>query len=204
MAKRYIQDETHFFNFLAKYCDGESFRCLLESKQAEQAAQLLKSIYDDTDKLNRFTYAVKQDKPDLSLSYLITFNSFVKPQYDEFINAERNFGIENFEEFKQMIIESLYNKCGVYIFSSGEKPNIVYHYVGFSVSLHNRVITSLRERFKGLPERFTISIVENYSEVDCAMLEIYLISKLKPLLNKQSKFEGESTLLSNFNPEVTT
>lgn len=87
--------------------------------------------------------------------------------------------IQTTNEFDELILK-LQNVGGIYIF--WENDNIVY--VGKSMNLQGRIPQSLQDRLKMTPDINYLSIICCDSDADVHILEILLITELKPLCNR--------------------
>lgn len=73
------------------------------------------------------------------------------------------------------------NVSGLYFFFADEK----LLYVGKSINLSERIITSFRERYTFRKDINMVGVIEMPNLADLQIAEPYFISKLKPLMNKE-------------------
>ena len=140
-----------------------------------------------------------------------------EPNYDDWIDTH-NFIDSNVKEYKEILhiksnnliadealksltstyrsfskifidfVNSLDNVKGVYLFFCGNK--VVY--VGKSLNLKMRMLSSLEERVKQVSIDY-ISAIECLTEADCHILEVVLITEFKPELNVDCSCSDYST-----------
>jgi len=67
-------------------------------------------------------------------------------------------------------------------------------YIGSSSNLYMRIIPSFWEKFGYNYEEIYVQIAPTQSLIDALVYELYLINKIKPLLNLKSKYGGNLTL----------
>ena len=81
-------------------------------------------------------------------------------------------------------------ESGIYIFETIKGEAL---YIGRSVNLAARISSSFEQRFGKYNEQvFLRCVLRNHS--DAALLEVYFIATLKPLLNSDCKYEAPLTL----------
>lgn len=89
------------------------------------------------------------------------------------------------------LLEDIYNRSGVYLFETGDGQPL---YVGRSTSnLQSRIASSFMGRFDNYNEQIFLKVALCNAS-DTALLEVYLITTLKPILNRDCRYEDELTL----------
>lgn len=109
---------------------------------------------------------------------------YEKAKKENFIKAV--IDLERTKESTRKTLEAIYQAPGVYYLYDKDK-NLIY--IGKSVNLASRVVTSMRER---KAKFFKYSVIKNESNMN--LYEVYLICKYKPLLNSACKSEDELTI----------
>jgi len=85
-------------------------------------------------------------------------------------------------------IKKLKNLSGVYSFWLN---NGTLLYIGMSSNLKERILTSFRTRFNKYTKDISLRYISTKSLSNAAVLEVYLICKYKPILNKLSKYKDK-------------
>lgn len=93
------------------------------------------------------------------------------------------------DEFKEVLL-SLYETPGIYSFWIGDDVM----YVGMSVNLQARILSSYSERFRNSEAPVYLKYIKTASRNDAAILEVYLIGKLNPVLNSAANHGDGVTL----------
>lgn len=89
------------------------------------------------------------------------------------------------------LAESAYKQPGIYIFETAGGDSL---YVGRSIDLGSRIVSSFRERLKGFNEQVYLKLILCGSKSDAAVLEVYFIVTLKPLFNTTCNYTDKLAL----------
>lgn len=185
--KFYFKNENHFDNFLEK-----------NGNLLPEAKKLIKAMYQKAEKnetfyrelLNVFTYNYRNKNFNSEETIKSIMDILRKKDEVEKLKLSKDLGYVrsyNFEEFfkycfdgvatKQFedVINFLEYKCGLYFLYNENKELI---YIGKSKNLASRIPTSIRDR-KAFYMKFKLC----FNLSDMHILELYYISKLKPVLN---------------------
>lgn len=196
----YFQSLFHFFNFCNKYInlrrkDEEAVSYFVD--RAIKGDMLCQAI------INRFTAILKFEKDNIVEKEKIIL--ILRDSYYENIEikkAIKKYGLnlnifadinaifkeENYSLSQEFIneIEDLIQVYGLYFLYDINKKLI---YIGKSKNLSERIPTSVKERGAHyLKYKITKTLT------DAHILELYYIAKLKPILNKDSKENDDTTL----------
>lgn len=196
----YFQTSFHFLNFCNKY---------ISLKKEDQEALLHfvdRAINGDIicqTIINRFTAILKFEKDNIVEKEKIIL--MLRESYYDAIDLKKSikkyglnlniFGDINaiFKEEKYSVsqefieeMDALFQVYGLY-FLYDENKNLIY--IGKSKNLNERIPTSVKERGAHyLKYKVTNTLT------DAHILELYYIAKLKPILNKDSKENDDTTL----------
>ena len=122
-----------------------------------------------------------------------------KEQFDEAIVAYEQYNRDLSDDFVSLL-EYAEGEAGVYFLWCEDK--IVY--VGKSIDLQQRVLTSLKERSHSC-NIDKVSMIFTPTIADMHILEIYMITYLKPMLNKDCTCDDKPTMfeLPTFSSDIT-
>jgi len=198
MAKSfYFKSVTHFLNFCNKY---ESF----EKEELENLSVLCeRAICNDKlsmDLISKLTYFLRFDSGNNKIKYICEISKFIESPYiseivvesgifNEDLKSDISYQYKNSEiilsdNFVKSLEKLRYSK-GLYFFYD-EKKELIY--IGKSRDLGRRILSSTRERN---PYFVKYKITRTMS--DANVLELYYISKIKPVLNRESKEIDKTT-----------
>lgn len=180
----YIKSEKHFLNFIKhalrnnkdinvdKLLDDESYIYLIYSKGH----------------VDYFTWDVREDPYLLEKDNLLNWLREKEGYSEVFIP----YSLEHIiiAELNAELIE-LNNVPGIYSFWA---DNDIPLYVGTSINLGERILTSFSERFQRFKEQIYLKYIKAETKSDAAILELYFIGKLKPALNGTFKYDDAVTL----------
>lgn len=129
--------------------------------------------------------------------YLNKTYSPVSEKDDEFVEFSLNkLNIENKNDVRVFL--NAIDKIGVYILSKTIDINkdSVY-YVGKSINLKSRILSSITERkIFNKCDYFYVSVIDTYNKIDSSLIELYLINKYNPELNREGKHQQKSSIIS--------
>ena len=148
------------------------------------------------------------DEPDFS-SYRDT-SSFISENVNLFHQAikkeQLNDAIANYSQYNGALskdfialLEYAVGKAGVYCLWCDK--TIVY--VGKSIDLQQRVLTSLKERTRSC-EINEVSMIFTPTLADMHILEVYMITHFKPILNKDCACEDEPIMFAPLDEMLKT
>lgn len=200
MKQPFIKSEQHFINFLNKFA--------FQNKEKINTNYLLsidfyiKTIYNKGF-AEDYTWAVRNDYKYLYEKKLF---SFIDKQ-----NTITGESIKFFEEFSHynkynwtndflILLKTLKGKSGVYIFDSSRRKTL---YVGQSINLQERIVSSFNERFDKYNKKVYLKCIVCKTPADSPIIEVYLIGKLKPVFNGTSKYMGTLSVKVNNIPDYT-
>ncbi|HBN27238.1 MAG TPA: hypothetical protein DD405_07200 [Desulfobacteraceae bacterium] len=180
----YIKSENHFINILNKTARDTPG---INHKKILKAESYIDFIYSK--KLtDQFTWDLRENpyllEEDMLLRWLqqnhSTGDSYIPSGLEHIMTAEFQ------DEVKQ-----LNDIPGVYSFWSTSKIPL---YIGISNNLKERIINSFSERFTKYKKPIYFRYLSTETSMDAALLEIYFIGKLKPSLNRTSKYSDKLTI----------
>lgn len=190
----YVQSKNHLQNIITK--------ALKENKYTPDKDKLLpmefiiEQLFKSSTKngnpilniVDQFSWDIKQD-PSLVeedkfwnwFSKKSTIDSFTTPN-----DIEHILTAEFLDRLKTLIKVS-----GVYLFFNKKNHPL---YIGMSINIQERSLTSFRERFSkyNKPVYFTACVTQNAA--DAAIIEAYFINQYKPTLNGATKYDEKPTL----------
>ena len=180
----YIKDQSHFINYLNKMIRiyGEN----IDGKRLMSSDFYVKHIYVNNLQ-DAFCWEVKTNIDVLyeeNVLNFITRKTWIS-SYNETLESEN--WTDKFKEF----IASVHRQSGVYLFETKRKQPL---YVGVSINLNDRIPSSYNEKFLNYEKPVYLKCILCSMPVDAAILEVYLIGKLKPAFNKTSKYTGDISL----------
>lgn len=184
MNKFYFNDEQHLINYFKKWYKKDVDFVFLERVYEKcKTSEELRGILSSTTFELRNGKDVEVIERNLKSmrNYLDNPLEFINFQNEEFKKFYRN-------EFCKTFLDSCCNlqfTPGIYFMYNFNKQLI---YIGKSVNLSNRMISSSRER-----EPYYIKYKTTKSFSDCHVLELYYINLLKPCLNKSEKSQDDLT-----------
>ena len=118
-----------------------------------------------------------------------TFHKIIrKEQFDETIAEYEQYNRALSEDFISLL-EFAEGKCGVYCLWC----NNLIVYVGKSIDLQQRVLTSLKERSRSCDIE-EVSMIFTPTIADMHILEVFMITYYKPILNKDCTCDDEPTM----------
>ena len=178
MAKySWLQNETHFIRYIEK-----SIR--LSDEEIDAAELLPEDFYIQyiykTGLAERFTWDLRSNKRLVTEKNVM---SWLKEHSK--INGVKLPKISNViftEEFTEFITP-LKDISGIYSFWSAYDEAL---YLGKSVDLQTRIVSSFLERMNNYGKPVYLKII-SAQRGDIGFLEMYLISKMKPILNTEGK-----------------
>lgn len=178
----YIQNQKHFVNLIKKIA-RESGQ-YLSPDHVLPLEVYVKEAYEHADE---FTWGIRQD---ITLLYAENFY--------EWLRYKRTAGFSIPQEVDQITTEIFHEKLeelrgisGVYSFWSTAGTCL---YVGVSVDLSRRILSSFLYRFRHYSHVVFLRYIPTRTASDAAVLETLCIAKTKPVLNRTAKFEDECTL----------
>lgn len=188
----YIQSEEHFKNYLAKAArDGG-----VDNKELFPPGFYIEHIYG-TSRMDEYTWKVKQDaswlRREKVREFLSTPETYEFPWPYGWDTTKVTMAFEN-------LITDLEGVSGVYIFETNTGDTL---YAGRSfTSLGNRVAQSFNAHFQNYNEQVFVKC-HPCNPADAAILEMYLITSLKPLFNRDSMCEELPTIKIENTPKST-
>lgn len=200
-----FKNSNHFLNFALKWCDISVYENYDED-DLHKCSLILKSIYNKNKRYySDLAKDILDNNPTLTIEYLEKYIS-LKNKIKSYNKIKRSSlkDIPNLEYLKYELKSC--NKSGIYVFHDIENDNIsTVFYIGYSNNLQSRVISSLSEKIDLIDKDvFYVSIIDNYNDLDSALLEIYLINKHNPILNKGYKFNQKESKLINEKEFITS
>jgi len=179
----YIQDREHFRRYLEKAARNSG----IDSSQMYPFEFYKQNIWD-AGVADLYTWKLKLSAEWLTRckvrEFLAQINS---PEFSWPYKWDRLCLSEDFTG----LLEDVYNRSGVYLFEAKDGQSL---YVGRSTSnLQSRIATSFMERFDNYNEQVFVKIAL-CNPSDTALLEVYLITTLKPILNRDCRYEDTLTL----------
>ena len=189
----YIKSEEHFINFIN--------RVISENPEIDENQLLDSESYIDfiySKKLtDTFTWGLKENPRLLEENNLLVWLQKYNSTGLQLIpsNLENILTAEFSDEIKK-----LKHISGVYSFWSKSKIPL---YVGVSIDIQTRAISSFSERFNKYKKEVYFRYISTITATDAAVLEVYFIGKLKPSLNGASKYSDNLTLKLITEPEFS-
>lgn len=178
----YIKNQEHFRNYIQKVVRESAH--ILEEDSLMPVGQYVHEAFEHADE---FTWKMKEDVTVLHENNFWEWLRFKKvagfsmpPEVDQITTQVFNDTIDDLAGSPG--IYSFWNKAGMCL------------YVGVSCDIAGRIVTSFTERFKHYSDAVFLRYITTKSASDAAVLEVLFIVKLKPVLNKTSKFDDEFTL----------
>ena len=191
----YFKQETHFLNYIKK-----GFRDEGAEFDGRLTIPLLKfykwsSQYNKLDAVNRFTWDYKHRMSTISANGLEEY----KTTYLRDLPNYSGIDLDSFsDDFIKYVIEAgCIPGCYALYDCSG-----AIAYVGKSIDLSSRVLTSLknRDQFSNITD---VAIIHCKAKADISILEAHLIASMKPYLNRDQMTDDLPTIeLANV-PEMT-
>lgn len=191
----YFKQETHFLNYVKK-----GFRDECVEFDGRLIIPLLKfykwsNEYNKLDAVNRFTWDYKHRISTITAASLEEY----KLTYVRDLPNYTGIDIDSFsDDFIKHVIEAgcVPGCYGLYDCSGA------IAYVGKSVDLSSRVLTSLKNRDQ-FSEITDVAIIPCKSKADISILEAHLIASLKPYLNRDQMTDDFPTIELVNVPEMT-
>lgn len=177
----YIQDQNHFRNYIDLIM-RENIQNLDEN-QFMPIGQYVHTAWEFADS---FSWSLRNDP---TLLHEDKFWEWIKFKKVQGFSIPVEIDHIMTDEFSKTM-EDLYLRPGVYSFWN---KNNVCLYVGVSVDLSSRIITSFTERFKHYVNVVNLRYISTKTRSDASVLETILIAKLKPILNTTGKFDDDFT-----------
>jgi len=180
----YITSSDHFINILNKLVRENDD---IDKGNLLEAAAYIELIYDK--KLgDAFTWASKNDPHLLENENLLKWLQYQNVLGSQYLDSHLESIMT--AEFRN-ILKDLNNVSGVYSFWSKSDIPI---YIGVSLDLHSRALSSFGDRFRKYKTEVYFKYISTETSTDAAVLEVYFIGKLKPSLNGSSKYGDSLTL----------
>jgi len=199
MKESFIKTQDHFMNYLNKTIK-------LNSDKIDTSKLLPLKFYIDTifnkGLTNDYTWKLRNDFEYLYENKLLDFINSKKMIKGTFQKVEENILYKKYDwtnEFLELL-RSLKGRAGVYIFTSSKNKTL---YIGQSVNLQERILSSFNERFTNYPNKVYLKCVVCESAIDSTILEVYFIGKLKPVFNSTAKYKGKLSIIVKNIPEFT-
>jgi hypothetical protein len=186
----YIKDQYHFENFIKKSIEINLSK--IDESDILPIAEYSKLLYGKKC-MNDYTFRIYNNPKLLEKYNLFNYlkENEVKPHnMFEAHTQDRMYKIKSQEAVE--LLQSLNNVPGVYIFENHKQKTL---YVGVSINLQERIISSYQERkvfFKGSQVYFKVCVTNN--NADAHILEMYFINTLNPLLNGTGNYKETPTI----------
>jgi|GEM_PF-2336112 len=178
----YIQSKRHFINYLNKALRNSDE--VIDETQLLPGAFYLEQVYD-RGLADEYTWALKCDGIGL-LQEDKLWAWLSEPPKRPLFQAGHVFRHRVSEEFEARVWK-LQDTSGVYGFWRDDETPL---YVGRSVrNLGSRMGQSFEERFTNYDRPVYLRYIETPNGSDACILEMYFISKLKPLLNRRGNYD---------------
>jgi len=188
----YIKDKEHFRRYLEKAAREGG----IDPRQTFPLEFYTQNIYD-AGIADDYAWKVRQSAEWLIHSKVREFLAQINsPEFSWPYKWDR---LCLSEEFTQLL-EDVYNRSGVYVFETEDGQAL---YVGRSISsLQSRIPQSFMGRFDHYNEQVFVRLALCNAS-DTALLEVYLITTLKPILNRDCRYEDKLTLAVDGIPPFT-
>jgi hypothetical protein len=189
----WIKSEEHFINYLKNVASKSDE---VKTDDILDAETYIEFIYSKklTDK---FTWALRSDPCLLENEKF--FNWLQRNNTTGYLDIPSDYEHELTAQFIDEL-KNLSGVPGVYSFWTKKDTPL---YVGVSINLSDRILSSFSERFRKYKRQVYLRHVVTESAADAAVLEVYFINLLKPALNGSSKYADTLTLSMPAIPEFT-
>lgn len=187
--RKYIQSEEHFINYINSILSSNSE--FVDHDKLMTSEFYVEHIYK-AGLADKYMWQVRTDFSNLYEENILNFINF----NNTISYVNENLYTKDFINF----ISALHNIPGVYVFETIKKKPL---YIGMSINLHDRAISSFNERFLTYNKRVYLKCIKCNSAIDAGIVEVYLIGKLKPPLNVTSKYFGDTTVIVSNIPPFT-
>jgi len=185
----YIKSQEHLENFIKKVVsENVDF---IDSGKILPINFIIEKVFSITANKKApddFSWALKSDPTIVEEENF--FEWYRKKTCHDTLSIDPNFEHLFTGEFKQKI-EELEKIPGVYLFTNKKDASL---YIGMSMDLRERVLSSFKERFSKYNKPVYLYICRCNNASDASILELYFINLYKPSLNGSSKYNADVTL----------
>lgn len=191
----FIKEEGHFRNYISKAIQLNS-DCI-DHSDLLSLDEYCKLIYDQRF-MNDYTFKLREN-PFLLERYSLT--KYLKENdanphnmLDAVAKNLQRLFVKEFQDF----ISNLFCKSGVYLFETHKGKSL---YIGVSINLHERILSSYWTRFKEYKSPVYLRVCQTSNKADAHILEMYFINVYQPIMNTTGNHKELPTLqITNIPP----